>query len=239
MVVLFIQLLLAHIVGDFVFQPYKWVKNKEKEKHKSPYLYWHILVHAIALIVALQFSIKYWLGILILIFTHYFIDILKLHLTKKVNFRWLFLWDQLAHILVIAGVVYMYSKYTIDISLIYASKNLAFLLAVLLVTVVASIVMKIIISKWELDQNSTKKSLEDAGKYIGILERLFIFLFIITNNWQGIGFLLAAKSVFRFGDLSKADDRKLTEYILIGTLLSFGLALLIGLGYNYVTQNVL
>lgn len=239
MVVLFLQLLLAHIVGDFVFQPSKWVKSKEKKKHKSPYLYWHILVHAIALMVALQFSIKYWLGILILIFTHYFIDIIKLHLTKKINFRWLFLWDQLAHLFAIAGVVYMYSKYTVDISLLYAPKILAFLIAVLLVTVVSSIVMKIIISKWDLENNASKKSLEDAGKYIGVLERLFIFVFIITNNWQGIGFLLAAKSVFRFGDLSKADDRKLTEYILIGTLLSFGLALLIGLGYNYVVENVL
>ena len=51
---------------------------------------------------------------------------------------------------------------------------------------------------------------------------------------EGVGFLIAAKSVFRFGDLSKAKDRKLTEYILIGTLLSFGLAILFGLCYEYV-----
>ena len=79
----------------------------------------------------------------------------------------------------------------------------------------------------------------EVNDELGVLERLFIFVFIITNNWHGIGFLLTAKSVFRFGDLSKSDDRKLTEYILIGTLLSFGLALLIGLGYNYVVENVL
>ena len=237
MLVLFLQLLLAHIIGDFVFQPYKWVKSKEKKKYKSPYLYWHILVHTIALIVALQFSKKYWLGIIIIVFTHFFIDIIKLNLSKKINFRWLFLWDQLAHLLVIAGVVYIYEDYILDLSILYTPKILAFITAVLLVTVVASIVMKVIISKWELESNSNKKSLEDAGKYIGILERLFIFVFIITNNWQGIGFLLAAKSVFRFGDLSKADDRKLTEYILIGTLLSFGLAILVGLGYNFFIEN--
>lgn len=59
-------------------------------------------------------------------------------------------------------------------------------------------------------------------------------MFIITNHWEGIGFLIAAKSVFRFGDLSQAKDRKLTEYILIGTLLSFGLAIVFGIGYEYV-----
>lgn len=234
MLVLFLQLLLAHIVGDFVFQPYKWVKSKEKKKYKSPYLYWHILVHTIALLIVLQFSKKYWLGILCIVFTHYFIDVTKIYLTKKINCRWLFLWDQLAHLFVIAIVVYFYGDYIIDFSMLYSTKVLAFVVAVLLVTVVASIVMRVIISKWELESNSNKKSLEDAGKYIGILERLFIFVFIIANNWEGIGFLLAAKSVFRFGDLSKSDDRKLTEYILIGTLLSFGLAILVGLAYNYV-----
>lgn len=62
-----------------------------------------------------------------------------------------------------------------------------------------------------------------------MLERLFVFIFVITSNWEGIGFLLAAKSVFRFGDLKESKDRKLTEYILIGTLLSFGIAIATGM----------
>jgi hypothetical protein len=56
-----------------------------------------------------------------------------------------------------------------------------------------------------------------------------VFCFILTGHFEAIGFLLAAKSIFRFGDLKEAKDRKLTEYVLIGTLLSFGIALLIGL----------
>ena len=43
------------------------------------------------------------------------------------------------------------------------------------------------------------------------------------------GLLIAAKSVFRFNDLKESNNRKWTEYILIGTLLSFGLAILTGL----------
>jgi hypothetical protein len=49
------------------------------------------------------------------------------------------------------------------------------------------------------------------------------------GQYAGIGFLLAAKSVFRFGDMRREQDRKLTEYIMLGTLLSFTFALLLGL----------
>ncbi|MFD0762643.1 DUF3307 domain-containing protein [Lutibacter aestuarii] len=238
MLELVLKLFLAHIVGDFVFQPNKWVKSKEDKKYKSPYLYWHILIHTIALLIALQFNFNYWLGILIIVCSHYLIDLSKLYLIKEINVRWLFLWDQLAHLVVIFGVVRIYEIYEVDVSIFYKPQLLLFIIAVLLVTIVASIVMKLIISKWELNSNSNEMSLNDAGKYIGILERLFIFVFIITNNWQGIGFLLAAKSVFRFGDLSRSEDRKLTEYILIGTLLSFGLAILVGMGYNYILTTL-
>ena len=92
-------------------------------------------------------------------------------------------------------------------------------------------------SKWTPFTNaSDSDSLAEAGKYIGILERLFVFAFIISGRWEAIGFLVAAKSVFRFGDLRQSKDRKLTEYILIGTLLSFGISILCGLIYTVITQ---
>jgi len=84
-----------------------------------------------------------------------------------------------------------------------------------------------------MEEDKTEDSLKNAGQFIGILERLFVFAFILLNQWSAIGLLIAAKSVFRFGDLSRAKDRKLTEYILIGTLLSFGLAIATGLAYKY------
>ncbi len=73
------------------------------------------------------------------------------------------------------------------------------------------------------------KSLPRAGMYIGILERLFVFAFILLGRWEAIGLLIAAKSVFRFNDLKEFNNRRWTEYILIGTLLSFGMAILAGL----------
>ena len=57
---------------------------------------------------------------------------------------------------------------------------------------------------------------------------------MVTKHWEAIGFLLAAKSVFRFGELKDAKDRKLTEYILIGTFLSFGIAIIVSLATVYL-----
>ena len=45
---------------------------------------------------------------------------------------------------------------------------------------------------------------------------------------MNMAILLAAKSISRFGELSKAQEIKTTEYVLIGTLASFTIAILIG-----------
>lgn len=238
MLVLAIKLILAHFIGDFLLQPQKWVNHKETHKHKSKFLYWHILVHFGALVLVLQANFNYWLGILIIVVSHYVIDVIKLHIKPKINNRLLFGLDQLAHILVIALVLKIYEPYEFNFSKLFEAKTLLFITSLLCITKVSSIIMKTIISKWDLTEYNKESSLADAGAYIGKLERLFVFMFIITNHWEGVGFLIAAKSVFRFGDLSKAKDRKLTEYILIGTLLSFGLAIAIGIGYEYVLELI-
>lgn len=105
---------------------------------------------------------------------------------------------------------------------------------ILLLTKPTSTAIKNVISIYTHEsKNNTNDSLENAGNYIGILERLFVFCFILTAHFEAIGFLFAAKSFFRFGDLKEAKDRKLTEYVLIGTLLSFGIALLTGFIVQY------
>jgi len=233
MLSLILKLTLAHLLGDFLLQPQKWVLHKEQHQYKSKFLYAHILVHICALILVLQFQFKYWLGILAIAVSHFVIDLAKIYLKPYFNNRLLFICDQLAHLFVIALIVNLYQPFNIDFESIFYPKTLLFLTCLLGVTQVSSIVMKTLISKWDVSEYTEENSLAEAGAYIGILERLFVFIFIITNHWEGVGFLITAKSVFRFGDLSKTKDRKLTEYILIGTLLSFGLAIAFGLAYRY------
>lgn len=79
------------------------------------------------------------------------------------------------------------------------------------------------------DALADQEGLKQAGRLIGYLERWLILTFILTAQYSGIGFLLAAKSIFRFGDLSQAHQRQLTEYMLLGTLLSFFFAIMLGL----------
>jgi ABC-type proline/glycine betaine transport system permease subunit len=71
-----------------------------------------------------------------------------------------------------------------------------------------------------------------------VIERFLILSFILINQWAAIGFLLAAKSIFRFGDLKEGKYQKKTEYILIGTLMSFSIALVHGLILRYLMNNI-
>lgn len=232
---LFLKLFIAHLLGDFVLQPSTWVKNKEKHKIKSSKLYAHIGIHTILLLFILWFNVKYWSGFIAIIITHYCIDLAKIYLQKKNSKRILFFIDQLLHLIVIIAVTYLYEPFEINFYELFSEKNLLLTASVLFVTYVSSVLISVIITQWapQINLKDDEKSLAKAGKYIGILERLFVFMFVALGKWEGVGFLLAAKSIFRFGDLTEAKDRKLTEYILIGTLLSFGLAILTGLVYSH------
>lgn len=66
----------------------------------------------------------------------------------------------------------------------------------------------------------------NTGRIIGLLERIFIFLFVLMNQYAAIGFILTAKGVTRFQDFK---DRTFAEYVFIGTLLSTLLAMTVAL----------
>ncbi|WP_292009447.1 DUF3307 domain-containing protein [Chryseobacterium sp.] len=227
---IFVRLILAHLLGDFILQPDSWVADKEKLKLKSKYLYIHILIHTLLAFVFLWDLNLWWVAILIGI-SHFLIDFAKLIFqNSKTKKRWFFI-DQLLHILVISGIAFYFGE--VNCSFLQNSDILKITMATVFLTMPASILIKILLSSWtpvsEELNNLQTDSLTSAGKYIGILERLLVFTFIVVDHWEGVGFMIAAKSVFRFSDLAQAKQRKLTEYVLIGTLLSFGMAVLTGI----------
>lgn len=245
--VVLLKLILAHLIGDFGLQFKKWVDHKREYGIRSGYLYAHVIIHSIVTLFLLwpeisKDSLYLWIPLIILI-THFIIDAGKLLLWKNTNSQnfeqntkyeqILFFTDQLFHLLVIFGIWFWIDEEAIGlISMLFTQQNLLLLLCLFVLMQPAAIIIKILIAGW-LPENESKekKTLANAGKLIGILERLFVFGFVVSGNWSGIGFLLAAKSVFRFGDLKDKEGIKLTEYILIGTLLSFGLAMLVSLLY--------
>jgi hypothetical protein len=227
---IFIKLILAHLLGDFILQPNSWVADKENYKLKSKFLYIHVLIHTVLSLIFLWDLQLWWVAVSVGI-THFIIDAAKLIFQNvKTKKRWFFI-DQLLHILVIAGVSFYFREFSFGF--LQNQEFLKIIMAALFLTTPASIFIKILLSSWTPAPDGPNtiqtESLSSAGKYIGILERLLVFTFIMVNHWEGVGFMVAAKSVFRFSDLAQAKQRKLTEYVLIGTLLSFGLAVLTGI----------
>lgn len=72
------------------------------------------------------------------------------------------------------------------------------------------------------------ESLPRGGRLIGKLERLVILMLVLADEPTGIGFLIAAKSILRFNEISGAEDRHVSEYVIIGTLASFAWAIAAG-----------
>ncbi len=226
--IIIVKLLFAHLLGDFLLQPTSWVSDKENKKHKSKYLYIHTLLHGILAWLIVGEIAFGWLA-LVLAVSHGFIDFLKLQFQKDKTKRNWFVIDQMLHLITIVIIASLYDNLIVNFTA-FDNRFWILITGILFLTKPTSIIIKNIISIWTPEsKNKNDDSLENAGNYIGIFERLFIFCFILTGHFEAIGFLLAAKSIFRFGDLKEAKDRKLTEYVLIGTLLSFGIALLTGL----------
>lgn len=228
-----LKLCIAHLVSDYFLQFKSWVTDKEKNKIRSPKLYAHIAVT----FLAAGLLTGEWLMALFVAGTHGIIDTAKIYLGKKDSIS--FLIDQFLHfiILIISSLwlsneleeVIAYFK-TIGSS----TSFWAIAFGYLIITFPMSVVITILTHRWRSDLDESYEKLEtlnEAGKWIGIMERFLILTFILINQFTAIGFLIAAKAVLRIRDT----ERKLSEYILIGTLLSITVTVIIGLMVKFVS----
>jgi len=92
----------------------------------------------------------------------------------------------------------------------------------------ANLVIRAVLGRLQLRPGGAVAQGIDADEYargrvIGVLERALIFFFVLNGQLGAVGFTLAAKGLTRFKEL---EDRGFAEYVLIGTLLSSGLAML-------------
>lgn len=237
-------LLITHFLADFFLQSKDVVKDKHQYKWKSKKLLLHALGAGILAYAAFCFSGDYaqWMIPMIIFVSHWLIDLGKT--CFKTHLRLMFLIDQLLHLMIILFCWLFYTSQTnVFFSIIQSSLTDGYLwvriLAFLLLTKPSSVFIGLIVQQWEekiklLGGSDEKEGLENAGKWIGYLERMLILGFMLLDYYAGIGFLFAAKSIFRFGTLTKNNERALTEYIFIGTLLSFSLAMLAGILLKYI-----
>jgi len=227
-ITLFIRLLIAHVTGDFIFQQKSWVTHRSLKKWKSGYIYANAGIIALLSWLLSGYYHVWILPVLIFIF-HASVDIAKSyardnHLTFTI--------DQLIHLAATISVTILYLNIAnAELSFGWLFSNLHLwttIAAYLIVMWPMGIIIAMITRKWQAE-SETGDGLKDAGRYIGILERLLILTFVILNQFSAIGFLVAAKSVLRFGDIRDGNNRKGAEYILIGTMISFAAAIFTGL----------
>lgn len=236
--IILIKLIAAHLVGDFILQTDKLCADKFSNNKAFRYraLSVHALVHAaLAYLFVAQWN--NWAVPLVIGASHFLIDLVKTHFKRKDLVG--FVCDQLAHYCVIVVLwLIVFANHDCNQAAKILSANF-WLIATTYIAVLSptSVLIKSFIEyeKW-LPTDASLKGLPNAGKWIGYLERILILTFIFTGNIEGVGFLLAAKSVFRFGELNRAKDIKTTEYVLIGTFTSFTIAIMLGFGVDWLME---
>ena len=218
---------IAHLFTDYFLQSDKLAKEKNELGFKSKFLRAHFVIAFLTSWI-LSFQVKFVLVAIIIAISHVIIDGLKKHInTHKIIGRYAFFIDQILHISVftIASIIFdkyftLYQLYGITIEWNYVLIVTGYLLCLK----PANILIKQIFNTYGI-ADQTDDDLEKAGRLIGSLERMLTLTFVIMGEYEAVGFLIAAKSILRF----KEGDTKKTEYVLIGTMLSFVIAIGIGI----------
>ncbi|MCK0132211.1 DUF3307 domain-containing protein [Flavobacteriaceae bacterium F08102] len=234
--VLLLQLFMAHILTDFVLQPTAMVAHKRSYKIRSWTLYMHsVIAGLMTYLLVMDWSA--WKIPLLITLTHYGIDLWKTYQLKD-NLRY-FLIDQFLHVFVLF-IAWLYlidgfSEIRPFIGELLTSRTvLTVSIAYLIVIFPVGFLIGKATERWqnEMDDTSQVNSLRQAGRFIGIVERVLILTLILSNQFAAIGFLIGAKSILRFTETKGA--RKQTEYVLIGTLMSFAICIIIGILVKFI-----
>jgi hypothetical protein len=205
----------AHFIADFALQP-DWLAQRKRNVFV---LLLHALIHAALAYSAFQVW-SYWKLPAAVFCVHFLIDAAKARSRKTAT---AFAVDQAVHFVGLTGMVLVLKTYAGLPD--FAGVGLPVIIAIggFVATVQGAGFFVGEFTRRLLEENKLElDGLAGGGKWIGQLERALIFVFIFIGHPAGIGFLVAAKSILRFEEAKK---QKLAEYVLIGTLLSFSLAI--------------
>ena len=237
---LFLFLILGHVFGDFYLQTNEMASNKSKHFLRHITIYTLILVMIYLLLNGSDFVFIFGGAVFL---SHLIIDgfnryvIINLH--DKYN--WIqvvvFLVDQISHILVLVIFLNYFNRIYFDLN--SANNYLLFITVVSYLIMPSSIIVNKVIAMINDDESNNSFKL-DEGTIIGILERLLIFVMGITGNLSGIGFLIAAKTMVRYGEF---DDKngKVSAFrakYLIGTLTSVLLGVIFSMVFIGLKSNI-
>jgi hypothetical protein len=221
-----LKVLLSHLLTDFVLQPKTWIEDRNQKHFSSPKLYLHGLITGLfAWIFA---GPAYWPVALIILVTHIIIDGWKSYRKEATIY---FVIDQCLHFAVILLCWYYSFLHWNNINAawhkISVSNNFWVLaVAIVFLTTPAGILIGQLTRIWR-EKIINAESLANAGKWIGVIERLIVFILVMLGQYAAISLLIAAKGIIRFNEKERPEVK--TEYLVIGTLMSIGIAIIVGL----------
>jgi Protein of unknown function (DUF3307) len=239
----FAALLFAHTLADFVFQTNWMAANKRNPLALGIH---GVIVYATAMVALGSFHY----ALLVLALVHIAIDVGKLVLTsvwKTSHGFGPFMLDQALHgVTLVALAVWLPDLWAQGLwspgaittgedggilgtglwSVTHLPALMILVSGAILATRAGGFAVGLLMAPFAagLPATMTAESLPGAGRVIGLLERGLIFALVLLGQPEGVGLLMAAKSILRFGAVK--DDRALSEYVIIGTLASFGWALI-------------
>jgi len=225
---LMLRLIIAHLLADFLLQRKSWVEERWIKNWKAKTLYYHVLIVGILTYLFSGYYQNWWIPLGVVL-THFVTDLLKSYTANELKY---FLLDQLVHFIIILAAWYLYLMPEINLMekvqiLFEDEKSLAIVAAYIFIIWPSGFFIAKATENWQ--KQIKNDGLEDAGRWIGMLERVLILTFVLINQFSGIGFLIAAKSILRFSDIKNVENRKDAEYILLGTMMSFILAIFTGI----------
>lgn len=226
--------LIAHLLTDYTLQNDTKAKDKNEKGFKSKFLIWHTFIMFVtSFTLSLQF--EFILGSLFIALTHFLIDGLRPRIRKNKFFgQYAFFIDQALHLAVILLTVFVFDMLVEIEPLAYTEEMPKIFLITagfLLAGKAGNIIIKEIFTLFNINVPKNNNDLQNAGKLIGIVERWLVLGFVLMFQYSAVGFLLASKSILRFKTQDGEEFNK-TEYVLVGTLLSFSIAIGIGILIN-------
>lgn len=249
--ILFLNLLFAHLAGDFWSQTDNLCEQKRIKGFKSKFMYAHaFIIGLLAYAVSNAYNSFYWWALLICL-SHLIIDIIKSHIQSFPVAT--FVVDQLIHVIVLALIAHFYLVFNDGLwsqfSFIpekYQVIAPSLLCAIVICCGMSNILIKLVLKKFNIDlpkleeseesgksDKDRKDELSNAGALIGNLERLICLVFVLQGQYEAIGFLIAAKSILRYRDY----EHSKTEYVLVGSMLSLFIAISCGMALSSIWSS--
>ena len=236
-----LTLYLSHLLTDFAFQTHRLVEQKRRRRALAYAL--HGFIHYVSAVLIVGFflagsmwSLRTHMVIVALVLVHLLIDFAKIELTRRSVFKDglpPYLADQFLHFATIILAAWLLAPgppggmaVLLQMARGLPDKFLAVPVIYLAVVFGSGYLIRFLTRSLAEDVRTrsperASEQLQNAGLYIGWLERSLVLTALLLQSPATIGLILTAKSIARYPEFK---SERFAEYFLIGTLLSMGIA---------------